>query len=474
LSGALSVLGTGQQAIVYTLLVTNNGTTVTGSTIASMDLPVGTFASSFGLGCGFNGATFVCSVPALAPQQSVSFSATVLTSGVVTVVSATATVDPNSAVVDVNRGNNTSTTSTSLTGGTATPTSGTLPDLIVSLSGTTSSGVGGGVQPLVLFTANVQNGGAVTSGATTLTMPIPAGTYFQSATSPCTFDGLNVSCPVSPLASQQSMSFTIGVAPTGAVGVVSASATVDPSGVVVEANESNNVASTTVYVSSYIPPGGPDYPYYPPLPPQYTNPPIDTNPYTPPAYVPPSGSGAPPFSPPSAPPSLPSPPQIPSAPPSSSTGSQPLSGYPWLQVLSPAQTYSADSAPLWVALPGEMYYVEQTSGDWALAVRDGSSTYWSVWIPLDSSVQVLQLSLPPAATVDELWMLVHQPTDAYGDDGTWLWTAQPDEWYRVITADNQWVQAVWENDSPQNYAWYERSDAVELLVLQGPGPGANS
>src|SRR3982751_2373243 len=29
LSGALSVLGTGQQAIVYTLLVTNNGTTVT-------------------------------------------------------------------------------------------------------------------------------------------------------------------------------------------------------------------------------------------------------------------------------------------------------------------------------------------------------------------------------------------------------------------------------------------------------------
>jgi hypothetical protein len=105
-------------------------------------------------------------------------------------------------------------------------------------------------------------------------------------------------------------------------------------------------------------------------------------------------------------------------------------------------------------------------------VREGSSSYWAVWIPLDTSVQQLLLNRIPPSVVDEPWLVVNEPTQAYSFEGEPLWVAEAGEWYRVVFADADWVAAVWENDPPENAVWFEHTDAIGLMVLQVPGPGA--
>jgi hypothetical protein len=151
---------------------------------------------------------------------------------------------------------------------------------------------------------------------------------------------------------------------------------------------------------------------------------------------------------------------------------QPPPGYAWLQVLLPTLTFTEKMDPLWVAQPGELYSIMQVEENWVLAVRQGSSSYWSVWIPLDSNVQSVNIDQAPPSVVDELWLVVLMPLQTYRADGDPAWTAESGEWYRVVFVDSDWVLALRENDSLENPVWISRSDEVELELLTVPGPGA--
>jgi N-acetylneuraminic acid mutarotase len=58
----------------------------------------------------------------------------------------------------------------------------------------------------------------------------------------------------------------------------------------------------------------------------------------------------------------------------------------WLVVLAATPVYSVSDEPLWIAQPGERYRVVEIESDWALAVADGDSPAWSVWIQVDDRV----------------------------------------------------------------------------------------
>jgi N-acetylneuraminic acid mutarotase len=60
----------------------------------------------------------------------------------------------------------------------------------------------------------------------------------------------------------------------------------------------------------------------------------------------------------------------------------------WLEILQPAQVYGVDDAPLWTAQPSERYRVVDIEDGWALAVWEGNTPDWSVWIPLDSRTEL--------------------------------------------------------------------------------------
>jgi hypothetical protein len=128
---------------------------------------------------------------------------------------------------------------------TATPTSTStaLPDLALTLTGTAST-LGSGGQSVIYF-MSITNVGGATSGATSLTLPLPAGTANYSTISSCAFDGATYSCPVTPLAAQQTLSFWAIVTPTGTLSTISATATLDPNNLLTEASKANNVASSS-------------------------------------------------------------------------------------------------------------------------------------------------------------------------------------------------------------------------------------
>jgi hypothetical protein len=58
----------------------------------------------------------------------------------------------------------------------------------------------------------------------------------------------------------------------------------------------------------------------------------------------------------------------------------------WLVVLAATPVYSISDEPLWIAQPGERYRVVEIESDWALAVAEGDSPDWSVWIHVDERV----------------------------------------------------------------------------------------
>jgi len=53
---------------------------------------------------------------------------------------------------------------------------------------------------------------------------------------------------------------------------------------------------------------------------------------------------------------------------------------------SPAQVYSVDMNPLWVAQPGERYEVMQQDQDWILGVWEHDPPEWQEWIQVDEGV----------------------------------------------------------------------------------------
>jgi hypothetical protein len=59
---------------------------------------------------------------------------------------------------------------------------------------------------------------------------------------------------------------------------------------------------------------------------------------------------------------------------------------PWMLVFAPTPAYSLTDEVLWVAAPGEWYRVLIREGDWALALWEGDSPEWPVWIQLDERI----------------------------------------------------------------------------------------
>lgn len=63
----------------------------------------------------------------------------------------------------------------------------------------------------------------------------------------------------------------------------------------------------------------------------------------------------------------------------------------WLVVFAPTPAYSMTDDVLWTAAPGEWYRVVVQEGGWALAVWEGDSPEWVVWIELDDRVTAIAI-----------------------------------------------------------------------------------
>jgi len=308
---------------------------------------------------------------------------------------------------------------------------------------------------VITYVVTVSNTGAAASAAATSVLNrLPGGTEIAALGPGCSPAPEGVSCavPVLPPGTSVSYRFAISV---GGPGSVVTTALVDPTNAVVEASEANNSATAATTVAAI--PGGPPFGFPPP----------DFSTFPPPVVQssPPSVAvGAPP-APPAA---VVAPPidlaGIQVAPPQAQTGET------WLQVLSPTEAFSVDMDPLWIAQPGEWYFVVRTEGGWSLAIWEGDTSGWSVWIQMDTRVSAMNVDRSDPRISSEVWLVAFQPTEAYSASTMQLaWTVSPGEWYRVLQTDGAWALAVYEAD-PSNPVWIPVDARVEL----GPGDAPHS
>jgi uncharacterized repeat protein (TIGR01451 family) len=241
MTGAPGTVATGG-TISYAVGVTNAGPSPSGSVTVSDPLPAGTaFQSATGSGwtCSQAGGTVACTHAALSSGASAPLALNVTAPNAAGTVTNTVTVA--GAAGDPSNANNTATTMT-----TVNPP----PDADLSVSMTASPdpvGVGGNVA----YALVVQNAGPASSGAITVTDPLPAGASFASATGSgwtCSASGTTVTCTHAVLASGDAAPLTLNLtAPTtpGTITntVMASSTSPDPSGL-------NNTATTTTTVTA--------------------------------------------------------------------------------------------------------------------------------------------------------------------------------------------------------------------------------
>jgi hypothetical protein len=257
----------------------------------------------------------------------------------------------------------------------------------------------------------------------------------------------NVECTVPSLAPGATHNVAVPFRVTIGFGTLFGTVTVDPANQIPDSNPLNNTANWNVRVIQAVAPP------FPPI-------------VGPPPPPPPPGATVTPIPPP--PPATPVPPPPPPPPPPTPVPPPPPpTGQLWLQVLAPTPAYSVTDDLLWVAQPGEFYYVLQQEGGWALAVYETDPPSFSVWIQVDSrvTVSVLDRPIPPAPAV--LWLQVVAPTQTYSTTDDPLWIAQPGEWYRVIDQDAGWALAVYETDPPDYVVWIQVDERVQLTTATG-------
>jgi hypothetical protein len=305
------------------------------------------------------------------------------------------------------------------------------------------------------YILTVANHGTAASPVTTVLNQLPGGTAPEAIGPGCVPAGNGISCAVPSLAPGTGISFTFSISAEAGPGVVVNTALVDPANAVVEANEANNsaTASTTVALLPGPPPPLPPVAFPPPAP----QPPVAEQP------IPPAPAPAAPASPPAAvvPPIDVAGVQV--IPPQAATGEM------WLQILAPTQAYSVEMDPLWVATPGEWYIVTQTDGGWALAVWEGDTTGWSVWIEMDQRVSATMVDRADPRIAGDIWLLSHEPTEAYSASTMRLaWMTSPGEWYRVLQTDGSWALAVYETDPLSASVWIPVDARVELTPGDAP------
>lgn len=278
---------------------------------------------------------------------------------------------------------------------------------------------------LLTYSITVMNVGGSAAGATTLIDALPGGVAVTFLAPGCVLNPpATVSCDVPSLPAGASSIFRIGVLVSAQGGVLTNTVVADPLNAVAESNEGNNLTSqgTTVL---------------------------------------PLGPGPSPTPAPTRVEEIPAPPApTPVLEPTAAPTAVPPAGSLWLQILAPTPAFSVGGDLLWVASPGEWYYAVSQEGDWALAIWEGDTPEWSVWIQLDSRVQQLIAEGPPPA--GQLWLAVSSPTQTYSMAMAPLWVAAPGEWYRVIQPVDGWVLVVWEFDPPEYSVWIQIDERVRL------------
>jgi hypothetical protein len=115
--------------------------------------------------------------------------------------------------------------------------------------------------------------------------------------------------------------------------------------------------------------------------------------------------------------------------------------------------------PLWLAQPGEWYYVVAEEAGWALGIWEGDTAEEPVWIQIDTRAE-LQMADRPIPR-PQLWLVVFAPTQTYSVTNDPLWVALPGEWYRVVRQETGWALAIWELDPPEWSVWIPL-DGVQL------------
>lgn len=319
---------------------------------------------------------------------------------------------------------------------TSTPTITPTPapsDLAVLIFASPDPVFSGGI---VTYHIRVLNVGASTTAATEMVQPLPFGAALQFLGYGCRVrPPATVSCEVPPLPPGRSAEFAISVMARLDSGVLFSTAIVDPNNTLGETNEANNAMTVAITV---LPRQAP-----PPPPP-------GPGPFPPPTPTPlPTPTTAPP----------PFPPFVPQPPPPRPT--PPPQGDIWLMIEQPTQALSVTGAPLWVASPGEWYFVVKQESGWALAIWEGDTPEWSVWILLDARARQVVANRPRPAS-GQLWLSVSAPTQAYSVTMAPMWVAAPGEWYRVVLTEGDWVLAVWERDPPQFSVWIQVDGRVRL------------
>lgn len=316
---------------------------------------------------------------------------------------------------------------------TASPTVTPTPapsDLAILMFASPDPVVSGGI---VTYHIRVVNVGTSGTNATEMIHPLPFGAALEFLGYPCRVrPPATVSCDVPALLPGRAAEFEIGVVAHLDGGLLFGTAIVDPNNALGETNEANNVmtVATTVFPRQGPPPPPPG-PFPPPIP---TQPPAPTAvPQVFPAFVP------------QQPPPRPAPTQ----------------GDLWLQIEQPTQALSVSGTPLWVASPGEWYFVVKQESGWALAVWEGDTPEWSVWILLDARARQVVANRPRPSS-GQLWLAVSSPTQAYSVTMSPMWVAATGEWYRVVLTEGDWVLAVWERDPPQLSVWIQVDTRVRL------------
>jgi hypothetical protein len=267
---------------------------------------------------------------------------------------------------------------------------------------------------------------------------VPTGTTLigsasggAGCTNNSTTPGSTITCQVPTLGPNQSITFTFAVQVTAGSGtVISNTAYVDSNNSVVETNEGNNTATINTTVG---------------LTPVPTTTPVP---------------GATATSVPGTPVVVSETP-VPTAVPATA-------GTLWVQILQPTQVYSVTDDPLWIATPGELYWVSMETPGWLLVVWEGDSKAWSVWIADDGRVQrqTLNRAAPPDA--GDLWLVAFGSVPAYLEDMSLAWFTTPGEWYFVLLRESGWALARYETDPPNFVVWIEEQPGVEYTFFDAP------
>jgi hypothetical protein len=337
---------------------------------------------------------------------------------------------------------------------TSTLSATVLPFADLSVSMTTTVSGGGTSAQQITHNIEVRNLGSVaTTLSTVLAIPIPQGATFAFANGCNPPDAAgNVSCTVPTLQPGGTATYQVIMNSTGSNNQIVTVANLDP-GIVIsnDVNRNNNTAVVVTPVAQTTFQTGVPTATFIPTSTSITITPIVTVVVITATPVP----GAPTPTATSVP--------VPTQP---TTG-----GFQWIRILAPTEAVSTENEVLWIAQPGELYYVVREEGGWVLAIWEGDTPFWQVWIQLDARVQQLTLDRPgPGATIGQIWLVVFSPTDAYTVTMDPAWVANPGEWYRVVSIEADWALAVWEGDPPDVQVWIQIDNRVEITVLDLPGP----